>query len=128
LFAEQHQQLRLCREHLTQSILKSSASFDALADVVDPLFGNAFDPPFSGGHEGQETNGVTLTGSTVAGGFAAAAMGDGKGAGQEILGQGELAQQSELALAPASGLGTFWGDIHLNVIMHSEMMKINSFL
>jgi hypothetical protein len=64
----------------------------------------------------------------MAGGFAAAAMGEREGAGQEILGQGETAEHGELALAPASGLGTFWGGVHLNALIHAETKKIDYFL
>jgi hypothetical protein len=127
LFAEQHQQLRIRCEDLAQSVLEASSGFDALADIVDPLFGNALDASFPGGHERQEPDGVALAGSAVTGGFAATAVSQRDAAWQQILGQGELAKQGELALAPASGIGTFGGGFHLNVIMHSETMKIKSF-
>ena len=70
---------------------------------------------------------MAFTRSAVAGGFAATAMGEREGAGQQILGQGEAAEHGELALAPASGLGTFWGGLQLNAIMHSETEKSNYF-
>jgi hypothetical protein len=127
LFAENHQQLRIGGENLPQSVLKPAAGLDPLADVIHPLFGNPFDPAFPIRHECRKPDGMAFTRSAVAGGFAATAMGEREGAGQQILGQGEAAEHGELALAPASGLGTFWGGLQLNAIMHSEMERSNYF-
>jgi hypothetical protein len=63
----------------------------------------------------------------VTGGLAATAVSQREAAWQQILGQGELAEQGEFALAPASGLGTFRGSFHLNAIMHSETIESKSF-
>src|SRR5580658_1502407 len=74
LFAEQHQQLRIRSEDLAHGVLKPPSRFDALADVVDPLFGNAFDAVFPGRHEREEPDWVAFAGSAVTGGFAATAV------------------------------------------------------
>jgi succinate-acetate transporter protein len=62
----------------------------------------------------------------VTGGFAAAAVSQREASGQQILGEGEVAEQGEFALTPASGFGAFWSSVHLKAIMHSESMKIKS--
>jgi len=48
---------------------------------------------------------VALLLSAVAGGLAAAAVGEREGAGQQVIGQMEAADQFELALAEAGSVG-----------------------
>jgi len=105
LFAPQHEQLGVGGEDLAQSVLKSAAGGYAPADVVHPILGNAFDSFLTVRHEGQGPGSVPLASGAVAGRFSAAGMADGEGAGQEILGEGELAEQGEFALAEAGSLG-----------------------
>ena len=61
--------------------------FDAPADVVHPVFGNAFDPFLASGHEGQRPGGVLLAVGAMAGGFTATGIADGQRAGKQILGE-----------------------------------------
>jgi hypothetical protein len=51
LFAPQHEQLGVGGKDLAQSELKGAAGGDAPADVVHPVFGDAFDPFRAGGNE-----------------------------------------------------------------------------
>jgi hypothetical protein len=59
--------------------------------------------------------------STMAGGFAAPAIGEGQGAGQTIFGHLELAQQGKLALPRLGGLVPFGtGQIFHESASHAE--------
>ena len=123
LFAPQHQQLGVGGEDLAQSVLKGAAGFDAPADVVHPIFGNAFDPFLAGGHEGQRPSGVPLALGAMAGGFTAAGMADGERARKQILGKLELAEQRKFALAEPGSLGTLGLEFHLEVILLQEVAQ-----
>jgi hypothetical protein len=46
---------------------------------------------------------------------------------QQVLGELELANQAELALAQPGSFGAFWFDLHLNTIMYTELGKIKGF-
>ncbi len=106
LLAPEHEQLGVGGEHRAQRLLGLAAGLDAPLHFLDPLGRVTFDAVFAPGHEGRKPEGVALALSAVAGGFAAAAVGEGQRAGQQILGQVEAADESELVLAEACGLGT----------------------
>lgn len=57
LFAPQNQQLSVGCEDLAQSVLKGAAGFDAPADVVHPLYGDAFDAALPLRHESEKPDG-----------------------------------------------------------------------
>jgi hypothetical protein len=120
LFAPENQQLGIGRKDLAQSVLKGAAGFDTPADVVYPLFGDSFDTPLPLRHESEKPDGMAIARSAMASGLAASAVGEGERAGQQVLGEGELTETTELPLPEAGGLGTFRADVHLKAIMHSE--------
>jgi len=128
LLAPQHQQLGIGREDLAQSVLKGAAGFDTPADVVHPRFGDAFDTTLPLRHEGEKPDGMALAGSAMASGLAAAAVSEGERAGQQVLGEGKLAEAGELTLAETCGLWAFGADIHLKAIMHTEVGSSQGFL
>ena len=128
LFAPQHQQLSVGCEDLAQSVLKGAAGFDAPADVVHPLFGDAFDTTLPLRHESEKPDGMAFARSAMASGLAAAAMGEGERAGQQVLWEGKLSEAGELTLTEAGGFGTFWADVHLKAIMHPELTNSQAFL
>ena len=70
---------------------------------VGPLLGDACDAVFAGRHKGQRPSDVAgvLRIGAMAGGPATAGMGWGEGAGQQVVRDGEAAQELELALAKA---------------------------
>ena len=120
LFAPQHQQLGIGREDLAQSVLKGAAGFDAPADVVHPLFGNAFDTTLPLRHESEKPDGMALARSAMARGLAATAVSEGERPGQQVLGERKLAETGELPLTEAGGFWAFGADVHLKAIMHTE--------
>jgi hypothetical protein len=128
LFAPQHQQLSIGGEDLAHSVLKLAAGVDTPPDIVHPLVGNPFDATLTLRHEGEKPDGMTFTRRTMASWLAATAVSEGQRAGQQILGQGELAEASELALTEAGGFWAFRSDIHLNAIMHTETSASQDFL
>jgi hypothetical protein len=120
LFAPKDQQLGIGRKDLTQSVLKDAAGFDAPTDVVHPLNRNSFDTTLALGHEGEKPDGMALAGSTMASGFAAAAVSERQRPRQKIFGKGKLAEARKLLLTEPGGFRTFGADFHLKAIMHSE--------
>jgi hypothetical protein len=56
----------------------------------------------------------------MATGLATAAVSEGKRARKQVRGDGEAAEEFELALPETSGLWTFRCDFHMNVIIHAE--------
>jgi len=77
--------------------------------VLDVLF-----PPH---HEGERPDGMATVLGAVAGGLATAQVGTRERAGEEIGGDGKAAEQRELALPQAGGLGAEGSLSHLFVIL-----------
>jgi hypothetical protein len=100
---------------------------DTPLDIVNPLVRNPFHTMLALGHEAEKPNRMPLARSAMARRFAAPAMSLTKRARQQILGELELANQAELALAQPSGFGALWFDLHLNTIMYAEREKIKGF-
>jgi hypothetical protein len=100
---------------------------DTPPDIVYPPVRNPFDAMLALGHEAEEPNRMPLARSAMACGFAAPAMSSTQRARQQVLGELELANQAELALAQPSGLGAFWFALHLNTIMYTELEKLKGF-
>jgi hypothetical protein len=99
LIAPKHQQLGVGGEDLPEGVLELSAGLDAPSHLLHPLGRNALDALFAVGDEGEKPDGVASPFSTVAGGLAAAAIGERERAGQQVLRQ--LGTADEFALAPA---------------------------
>jgi hypothetical protein len=118
--APQNQQLRIGCEDLAQSVLKGAAGLDAPADVVHPLYGDAFDAALPLRHEGEKPDGMAFARSAMASGSAAAAVSEGQRAGQQVLREWKLTEAGELTLTEAGGFWAFGADIHLKAIMHTD--------
>jgi hypothetical protein len=93
---------------------------DTPPDIVNPLVRDPLDAMLALGHEAEEPNRMPLARSAMACGFAAAAMSLTQRARQQVLGELELANQAELALAQPRGQGAFRFDFNLNTIMYTE--------
>jgi hypothetical protein len=120
LLAPEHEQLGVGGENFPEGVLKLAPGLDAPLDLLDPRGGDALDPLLAVAHEGKEPDGVAWFLSAVASGLAAAPVGERKGARQEILREVEPADELELALAEAGGLGASGFGLHLYGIIHSE--------
>jgi hypothetical protein len=55
----------------------------------------------------------------VAGGLTTTAVSQGKRTGQQVGGDGEAAEELELALAESGGSWTFGCDLHMSVMIHT---------
>src|SRR5208283_83677 len=101
---------------------------DQTSNLLDPFVGDAFHVFLAPGHKGERPNGVSLlVGGTVASGPTATAVGERKRAGQQVGGNGEAAQEIELALAESGGLGAFRGHFYMRVRIHTEKAKSSLF-
>jgi hypothetical protein len=57
----------------------------------------------------------------MAGGLTTATVSEGKRTGEQLGRDGEAAEKFELTLAESGGLGTFGCDLHMSVIIHTEI-------
>jgi hypothetical protein len=129
LLPPQGQQLRVGGEDLSYGLFKLPAGLDQALHFLHPLVGNALHALLASGHEGERPNGVALlVPSAMAGGLTTAAVCERKRTREQIGGDGEAAEEFELALAESSGLGAFGGDLYMSVITHTEQTKSNDYL
>ena len=63
---------------------------------------------------------MALTLGAVAVGLATPPVGQDEGTGQAVRRDPEAGQKSAFALPQPSGLGAFWFDLHLSVIIHTD--------
>jgi hypothetical protein len=106
---------------LGHRLFKLPPRLDEVLNLPDPFRGDALDALLALHYEGERPQGVSLlVAGTVASGLTATAMGERKRTGQQVGGDGEPAEQLELALAKSDGLRTFGSDFHMSVIIHTE--------
>jgi hypothetical protein len=116
-------------QDLGHGFFKLTASLDPALNFLDPLGGDALHAFLASGHEGERPNGVALRiVSAMAGGLTTAAVSERKRTREQIRGDGEAAEKFELALAESSGLGAFGGDLHMSVMIHTELAKSSDHL
>jgi hypothetical protein len=115
LLTRQDEQLGVGSEHFAHCVLKLTPGAYPRGNAFGPLLGDAFDAVFASGHKGQRPSDVAgiLGIGAMASGSATAGVGLGERTREQVVGDREMAQELELALAEARGLGTFGFDIHL---------------
>jgi hypothetical protein len=96
-------------------LLKCASGLDATADILDPVLGDMLDVLLAPHHKGQRPHGMAAALGTVAGGLAATEIGQGQGAGEQIVGKLETSHELELALPQSGRLGSSGFVIHLMV-------------
>jgi hypothetical protein len=128
LFASEDQELRIGGEHLAHGVLKFTASIDLFLDFFDPLFGDALGVSFSVGHEDQRPGSMTLAFGTVTRGLPTAGVVEDQRTGEEVVGDGVVAEELKLTLTQTRGEGAFRGDFHLVHIFSQEELKYKGFM
>jgi hypothetical protein len=127
LLARQNEQFGVGGEDLPHRILKLMTGVYASPYFVDPFFRETFDATFALGHKGEGPSLMALALGAVTRGLPATSAADGQGTGEQIGGHGDAAEQIELALSPACGLGAL-GALgiggHLVVIILQENDEI----
>jgi hypothetical protein len=90
----------------------SRPAFHAATHVLHPVLGDVLDTLLAPHHEGEGPDRMAWA---LAGGFAAAEMGQGERAGKQILGKMETTHEFEVALPESRGLSAFGFDVRLKV-------------
>src|SRR5207249_6594407 len=114
LFSSQHEQLSIGGEDLAQSVLKGATGFDAPADVIHPLFGDALHTLLARGHKGQGPSRVSFARGAMAGRLSTTGLADGKTTRKQILGELEPADQRKFTLAEPGGFRALGLWFHLD--------------
>ena len=117
LLVSQDEQLGIGRQHFAHGVLKFTSGLDPFAHLVDPWLGNVLDVLFPLDHEGERPDGVALVLGAMTGGLATAQVRKREGAGKEIFGDMEAADQFEFALTQSRGLRALRFVFHLIVII-----------
>ncbi|HUJ81051.1 MAG TPA: hypothetical protein VLW83_04165 [Candidatus Acidoferrales bacterium] len=122
--ARQNEQFGVGGEDLPHRILKLMTGLYASPHLVDPFFGETFDAALAVRHKGESPSLMAWALGAVTRGLPATGTADGEGTREHIGGHGDAAEQIELALPPAGGLGAFGVSNHLVVIILQELLKI----
>ena len=109
LVSFQHQQLSVCGEELGDGFFEVPAHVHALADDLDPVFGDTFHVLLALHHEGEQPEWMSLALGTMTGRLAATPIRLGQGTGDSV--GRDLEPGEELAFSPsqACGLGVVFG-------------------
>jgi hypothetical protein len=83
--ASQNEELGIGRQDFPHRLLKFVPGLDTATDVLDPVLGDMLDVLLAPHHEGERPDGMAAALGTVAGGLATTKMGQGKGAGEQIV-------------------------------------------
>ncbi len=113
----QHQELGVGRQHFPHGVLELAPGFHAAADVRDPFLGDVLDMLLTLHHERERPGGMAGPVRTVAGGLAAAEVGEGKRARKQIARKLETTHQFKFALAKTRGQRTLGFVLHLIVLI-----------
>jgi len=117
----QGQQLCVRGEDLGHSLFKLPTLVHKPLNFLDPSLGDVLHALLALGHEGESPNGVPpLVLSTVAGRLAAAVVRERERSGKEIGRDGKATEEFELALAETGGLGSFWCELHMHVMIRAD--------
>jgi hypothetical protein len=120
--------LRVGGEDLGHGLFKLPASVDPTLNFLNPFLGDTLDALLAPGHEGERPNRVSLLiRGTVAGRLTTTAVSEGKRTGQQVRGDGEAAEEFELALAESGGGRAFGCDLHMSVMIHTANVESSPF-
>jgi hypothetical protein len=111
--AGQNEELRVGGEDLGDGVLESPTGLDAPLDLLDPLFGDAFDVSFSPEAVAQQPAGVSFVGSAVAGRLSALGVVEDDGTGESIDRQLDGPDLIELLFVESGGVGALGISYHL---------------
>jgi hypothetical protein len=110
--------LRVSGEDLGHRLFKLPARLHQALNFLDPLIRDMLHTLLAPGHEGERPDRVPLlVFSAMTGGLTAAAVAERKRTGEQIGGDGEAAEELELALTESCSLGPFGCDLHMHVII-----------
>ena len=111
----QNEQFGVGGENLAHRVLKLASGAYPCGDGFGPFPGNTFDAVFALGHESQRPGHMArvlrLGAMTCRPATASVCLG--KRTGQQVVGDGEAAQDCEFALAKACGSGAFRFAFHM---------------
>lgn len=99
LLSRQHQQLGIGRQYLADGILELPSRLHPAPYLLDPVLGDVLDTLFPLDHKRQRPDLMAAALGAMAGGFAAAKMGEGERTRKGLVGDMETTHQLELALA-----------------------------
>jgi hypothetical protein len=108
-------------EDLGHGLFKLPTRLHQALNLLHPFLGDVLDALPTPDHESERPNRVPLLVlGAMASGLATAAVSEREGTREQVGGNGETAEEFELALAETSGLRTFRRDLHMHVIIHAE--------